>query len=105
AGVRARGWCAVHVLGDAADPSATAAPGAPPAAVHADDLAYIIYTSGSTGQPKGAMVTHGGLLNYLCWACDAYPLAHGEGTLLHSSLAADPTEKRVPAPLVARRRT
>jgi amino acid adenylation domain-containing protein len=25
------------------------------------DLAYIIYTSGSTGDPKGVMVTHGGL--------------------------------------------
>src|SRR5437588_113882 len=30
-----------------------------------DDLAYVIYTSGSTGQPKGAMITHGNLSNYL----------------------------------------
>ncbi|HEX3145757.1 MAG TPA: AMP-binding protein, partial [Pyrinomonadaceae bacterium] len=30
-----------------------------------DDLAYVIYTSGSTGQPKGAMITHSGLANYL----------------------------------------
>ena len=29
------------------------------------DLAYIIYTSGSTGEPKGAMLTHAGLLNHL----------------------------------------
>ena len=28
-----------------------------------DHLAYIIYTSGSTGQPKGAMVSHAGLVN------------------------------------------
>ncbi|HYX27924.1 MAG TPA: amino acid adenylation domain-containing protein [Pyrinomonadaceae bacterium] len=30
-----------------------------------DDLAYVIYTSGSTGKPKGAMITQGGLANYL----------------------------------------
>ena len=29
----------------------------------ADNLAYVIYTSGSTGQPKGVMVTQGGMLN------------------------------------------
>jgi amino acid adenylation domain-containing protein len=33
-------------------------PGIP---VNETDLAYIIYTSGSTGDPKGVMVTHGGL--------------------------------------------
>ncbi|MGB5930643.1 MAG: amino acid adenylation domain-containing protein, partial [Cyclobacteriaceae bacterium] len=30
-----------------------------------NDLAYIIYTSGSTGQPKGVMVSHGNLSNFL----------------------------------------
>ena len=33
----------------------------PAADVTPDDLAYVIYTSGSTGQPKGTLVTHGGL--------------------------------------------
>ncbi len=30
-----------------------------------DDLAYIIYTSGSTGQPKGVMISHNALTNFL----------------------------------------
>ena len=31
----------------------------------ANDLAYVIYTSGSTGEPKGVMIEHGNLANYL----------------------------------------
>jgi len=33
----------------------------------ADNLAYVIYTSGTTGQPKGVMIEHKSLVNYLCW--------------------------------------
>jgi long-chain acyl-CoA synthetase len=33
-----------------------------PAAIGADDLAEIVFTSGTTGEPKGAMLTHGGLI-------------------------------------------
>ncbi|MDQ3193411.1 MAG: AMP-binding protein, partial [Bacteroidota bacterium] len=35
-----------------------------------ETLAYMIYTSGSTGNPKGAMNTHGGILNRLLWMKD-----------------------------------
>ncbi|WP_406346322.1 amino acid adenylation domain-containing protein [Streptomyces sp. NBC_00648] len=40
------------------------------ARVTADDLAYVIYTSGSTGNPKGVMVPHGALTNFLCSMAD-----------------------------------
>jgi amino acid adenylation domain-containing protein len=32
-----------------------------------DDLAYIIFTSGSTGNPKGVMIRHDSLHNFLVW--------------------------------------
>ena len=91
----------VHVLADGSDVWESESPEPPTVAVACDDLAYIIYTSGSTGQPKGVMVTHGGLLNYLCWARETYPLADGHGTLFHSSLAFDLTVTSVLGPLVA----
>src|SRR6266851_836516 len=53
------------------------------------DLVYIIYTSGSTGRPKGVMITHAGLGNYLSWCTQAYDVAKGNGSLVHSPLGFD----------------
>ncbi|MGW6916281.1 amino acid adenylation domain-containing protein [Kitasatospora sp. NPDC054939] len=54
-----------------------------------DRLAYVIYTSGSTGVPKGVMIHHRGLANYLLWTLDAYA-AHGDGGApLFSSISFD----------------
>jgi iturin family lipopeptide synthetase A len=42
-----------------------------------EDLAYTIFTSGSTGAPKGVMVTHRSLANFLCGIPDALGWAEG----------------------------
>jgi len=36
------------------------------------DLAYTLFTSGTSGEPKGCMISHGNLLNYLDWASIFY---------------------------------
>jgi len=69
----------------------------------ADNLAYVIYTSGSTGMPKGAMITHRGLVNYVTWAAEAYDAVGGEGAPVHSSLGFDLTVTSLFTPLLAGR--
>jgi amino acid adenylation domain-containing protein len=64
------------------------------------NLAYVIYTSGSTGLPKGAMITHRGLVNYLNWCMREYGLAEGGGVPLHSPVGFDLTVTSILAPLV-----
>jgi amino acid adenylation domain-containing protein len=54
------------VLLDAEWPTIAREPAsAPPRRLHSLNNAYVIYTSGSTGAPKGAMITHRGMVNHL----------------------------------------
>ncbi|WP_272902942.1 non-ribosomal peptide synthetase, partial [Xenorhabdus sp. Sc-CR9] len=63
-------------------------------------LAYVIYTSGSTGQPKGVMVGHANVSNYLQWA-QRYYLAEGQlDSLISSPLAFDATVTSLYLPLL-----
>jgi amino acid adenylation domain-containing protein len=84
---------------EAEQPGADAAPPLPNAATAAN-LAYVIYTSGSTGQPKGVMIPHRGLTNYLHWAAAAYMTDAGDGAPVHSSLSFDLTVTSLFCPLL-----
>ena len=68
-----------------------------------ENLAYVIYTSGSTGQPKGVMVPHRGLVNYLSWCTEAYEVAKGCGAPVHSSISFDLTITSLFSPLMVGR--
>jgi amino acid adenylation domain-containing protein/non-ribosomal peptide synthase protein (TIGR01720 family) len=66
----------------------------------ADDLAYLIYTSGSTGQPKGTLLSHRGLSNYLHWCLQSYITPDAIGAPVQSSISFDATVTSLYAPLL-----
>jgi amino acid adenylation domain-containing protein/non-ribosomal peptide synthase protein (TIGR01720 family) len=74
-----------------------------PLAASSDHLVYVIYTSGSTGIPKGTLITHSGLINYVIWAVQAYPVAEGNGSPFHTSLSFDLTLTNIYPALLAGR--
>lgn len=40
--------------------------------------AYVMFTSGSTGMPKGAVMSHGNLLNFIQWAGATFEIGPGD---------------------------
>ncbi len=54
-----------------------------------NSLAYVIYTSGSTGQPKGVMIEHGSLGNFVQIATAEYKVTGSDRILQFSSLSFD----------------
>ena len=72
----------------------------PITAVKCQDLAYVIYTSGTAGTPKGVMIEHRSLVNYLCWF-NGSPLAQTAQSLPVITRATfDASLKQLFAPLL-----
>ncbi|CUB25616.1 Tyrocidine synthase 3 [Bacillus subtilis] len=66
----------------------------------ANDLAYMIYTSGSTGNPKGVLIEHRGLANYIGWAKEVYVNDEKTNFPLYSSVSFDLTVTSIFTPLI-----
>jgi len=66
-----------------------------PVALEADSLAYVIYTSGSTGQPKGCMVEHGGVVNYVTHQINTFEITPTEHILFLTNISFDPSVEQI----------
>jgi len=64
------------------------------------DLAYVLYTSGSTGIPKGVMIRHRSLVNYISWAVSMYECGPKTVFPVFSSISFDLTVTSIFCPLI-----
>jgi amino acid adenylation domain-containing protein len=71
----------------------------PPAAAP-ENVAYVLYTSGSTGTPRGVLVEHRNLLNYLAWFDRTVLGAEGFAIPLLSRLSFDAHVRALFSPLL-----
>ncbi len=72
-----------------------------PAGAGQANTAYVIYTSGSTGQPKGVVVEHRQVMNFLRAMVDLWKVGPGDAVLQFASLNFDASVQEMFMPLVA----
>jgi len=65
------------------------------------DLAYVIYTSGTSGKPKGTMIEHQNLVNYIHWAMKYYLDSSISAMALYTTAAFDLTITSIYLPLLS----
>ena len=53
------------------------------------DIAYVLFTSGSTGVPKGVMIPHKAIIDYIDWCVDEYQLDSDDVIANHAPLYFD----------------
>ncbi|OPF19391.1 non-ribosomal peptide synthetase [Microcystis aeruginosa KW] len=63
--------------------------------VEQHNLAYIIYTSGSTGQPKGVMIEHRSVVNYILTTIREYGITSEDQILQFSSICFDASVEEI----------
>jgi amino acid adenylation domain-containing protein len=57
--------------------------------VESSSLAYMIYTSGSSGRPKGVMITHSNVVNFIYGATKAISFSNGNSMLCLTTISFD----------------
>ncbi len=94
-----------HVLVDLAKPAidmeSTSPLGPDEVAPASDPLCYIIYTSGTTGNPKGVMVEHPSICNFVRVAAECYGYVPGDRVFQGMTIAFDFSIEEVWVPLLA----
>ena len=57
--------------------------------INPNNYSHCFYTSGTTGRPKGAINTHGGLINRILWTQRHYPIGQGDTLLQKTTITFD----------------
>jgi amino acid adenylation domain-containing protein len=65
-----------------------------------NDLAYLMFTSGSTGGPKGVMIPHRGIGNYLQWLRTRHPIGAGDRIIQKTPYTFDVSVSEIFWPLI-----
>ncbi|MFH6951473.1 AMP-binding protein, partial [Flavobacterium sp. FlaQc-51] len=61
----------------------------------ANDLVYVIYTSGTTGNPKGVMVEHRNIINFIVSQTAIFGIDETENILQFSNISFDASVEQI----------